>query len=118
MVDRRLVAPGLARSQAHGQIVQRGRGLEWARRSAVGPDQNARRTVARDGVRSQVNVLHGSELLVGRQRQPELKSSGTARAVRPPAVPGSVGGFEPFNPACRQDSGRAIRILVTDASLE
>jgi hypothetical protein len=54
MVDGRLVAPGLASSQAHRQIVQRGRKIERARRPAVGSDQNTRRAVARDGVRCQV----------------------------------------------------------------
>ena len=118
MVDGRLVPPGLARSQTDRQVVQRGRSLDRARRSAVGPDQHTRRTVARDGVRCQVDVFHRSELLIGRQREPELEPTGTAGVAGSSAVPGSVRSLEPFHPACRQDAGGARRIFVADASFK
>ena len=44
--------------------------------------------------------------------------TGSAGLIESPAVPGPVSGFEPFHPACRQDSGRSRRIFVTDTSLE
>ena len=103
MVDGRLIAPGLASSQAQSQVVQRGRKGERTRRPAVGPDQDTRRAVARDGVRCQVDVFHGSELMLGRQREPELEATRTVAVAASPAVPGSVTGLEPFNPACPHD---------------
>src|SRR6202521_808293 len=118
MVESRLVVPRLASLQAHSQVVQRGRRIKRTRRPAVGPHQNTRRTVARDGVRCQVDGFHWSELLLRRQGEPELEPTGTAGVAGSPAVPGSVTGLEPFDPACQQDSGRSTRILVTDASLE
>src|SRR6267143_2543990 len=114
MVDGGLVAPGLATSQAHRQVVQRGRGTERALRPAVGPHQNTRRTVARDGVRCQVDGFHWSEFLLWRQSEPELETTSTARVARAPAVPGSPTSLEPFHAAGQQNASRSTRILITD----
>src|SRR5882672_7001758 len=118
MIGGRVVAPGFAGPQPHRQVIQRDRRLDRTRRPAVSPNQHTRRTVARDDVRFQVDVFHGPELLIGRQRDPELKAARTAGVASSPAVPGSVRRLEPFHPAREQDSGRSTRIFVTDASLE
>ena len=77
MRNGRLVAPGFAGGQAQNQVVQRGRKLERARNPAVGPDKDARRAVARDGVGCQVDVFGWSELLRGRQTDPGHRDSST-----------------------------------------
>src|SRR5713101_2710163 len=118
MVDGRLVAPELASSQAHSEIVQRRWGFERTPGRAAGPDENTRRAVARHGLRRQVHVFDLPEFLVRRQREPELETTGMATVAGSAAVPRPMSRLEPFNAACRQDASRSGRIFVTDASLE
>ena len=118
MVDVRRVAPGFPSSQAHGQVVQRARSLQRACCLTVVADQNTRRTVARYAIGRQVDVFHGAEFFVRRQREPELEPSGMARVARSATVPRSMSRFEPFDAAFPQDPGCSVRIFVTDTSFE
>ena len=81
-------------------------------------NQNTRRAGARYAIRRQVDVFHGTEFFVRRQREPELEPSGMARVARSATMPGSMGCLEPFDAAFTQDAGRSVRIFVANAPFE
>jgi hypothetical protein len=54
--------------------------------------------------------LFWPELLLRRQREPELETAGTARVAGSPAVPRSLTCLEPFNAAFCQDASRSGRL--------
>jgi hypothetical protein len=73
VIGRRLVTPGLAGFQAHGEIVHRRRRRERAGRGAVSADENPSRAVARDILRRLVDAFYRSELMVRGKRDPQLE---------------------------------------------
>ena len=108
MVVGRCVAPRLAGAQAHRQIIQRDPGVETARRGSVRADNDACRTVARDCIGRQVDVFHGAELQLGRQRQPELETARTTGVAWTAGVPRAMSRLEPFNAAGRHGARGSV----------
>ena len=117
VIGGRLVAPGFAGLQPHGQIVDRGRRLERARHLAEGAEQDGGRSVRVNVLRLLVDAFDRPELLVGRQGEPELESAGPAGVAGTAAMPCAAGGLEPFDPAGGQEPGGAGRVFIADAAL-
>src|SRR5882724_8840866 len=118
MIRRRLIAPTLARLQTHGEIVERRGSDNRARRSAVSPEQDARRAVALDILGGLIDAYGRTQFECRRQGDPELEAARPTCFVEAAAVPHPAPGLHPFDTAGSQNALDVIRIDITNRAFE
>ncbi len=112
MASRRLIAPALARLKAHGEIVDRRRRDDRARRDPVVAEQDARRAIALNIFRGKIDAYGRAQFECRGQGDPELEAARPTCFVESAAVPHATSSLHPFDAASRQNALDVIRINI------